>query len=254
MGRFYLLGPGDMIYSVWEQEALYMTFAEKLAALRQKYGMTQEQVARAAGVTRQAVSRWERGTSLPDSVALLRLAEEFNVEPDWLMDEGEAGEPEPRRVKRGRFTMADRVWLVILAALLVFTAVYSAVFWANRDRIAALLMAQQDVYRLYQVFLYVQFVFLAPWMRFALGWTAGALFCRFALTPERRVQKWLRTAAWISMAVYALMFALSVLLRLVEVDFNSPLRLFYSFLANNPSYMMLPGALFALSRERPRLS
>ena len=138
--------------------------------------------------------------------------------------------------------------------MLVFTAVYSAVFWANRDRIAALLMAQQDVYRLYQVFLYVQFVFLAPWMRFALGWTAGALFCRFALTPERRVQKWLRTAAWISMAVYALMFALSVLLRLVEVDFNSPLRLFYSFLANNPSYMMLPGALFALSRERPRLS
>ena len=190
-----------------------MTFAEKLAALRQKYGMTQEQVARAVGVTRQAVSRWERGTSLPDSVALLRLAEEFNVEPDWLMDEGEAGEPEPRRVKRGRFTMADRVWLVILAAMLVFTAVYSAVFWANRDRIAALLMAQQDVYRLYQVFLYVQFVFLAPWMR-------------FALTPERRVQKWLRTAAWISMAVYALMFALSVLLRLVEVDFNSPLRLF----------------------------
>ena len=86
-----------------------MTFAEKLAALRQKYGMTQEQVARAVGVTRQAVSRWERGTSLPDSVALLRLAEEFNVEPDWLMDEGEAGEPEPRRVKRGRFTMADRV-------------------------------------------------------------------------------------------------------------------------------------------------
>ena len=84
-----------------------MTFAEKLAALRQKYGMTQEQVARAVGVTRQAVSRWERGTSLPDSVALLRLAEEFNVEPDWLMDEGEAGEPEPRRVKRGRFTMAD---------------------------------------------------------------------------------------------------------------------------------------------------
>ena len=231
-----------------------MTFAEKLAALRQKYGMTQEQVARAVGVTRQAVSRWERGTSLPDSVALLRLAEEFNVEPDWLMDEGEAGEPEPRRVKRGRFTMADRVWLVILAAMLVFTAVYSAVFWANRDRIAALLTAQQDVYRLYQVFLYVQFVFLASWMRFALGWTAGALFCRFALTLERRVQKWLRTAAWISMAVYALMFALSVLLRLVEVDFNSPLRLFYSFLANNPSYMMLPGALFALSRERPRLS
>ena len=43
MGRFYLLGPGDMIYSAWEQEALYMTFAEKLAALRQKYGMTPQQ-------------------------------------------------------------------------------------------------------------------------------------------------------------------------------------------------------------------
>ena len=64
-----------------------MTFAEKLAYLRGRHGLSQAQLARSLGVTRQAVSRWENGAGLPDSQALLRLAEEFDVKPEWLLDE-----------------------------------------------------------------------------------------------------------------------------------------------------------------------
>ena len=41
-----------------------MTFSEKLADLRRKAGMSQEQLADRLGVTRQSVSKWESGGSL----------------------------------------------------------------------------------------------------------------------------------------------------------------------------------------------
>ena len=63
-----------MIYSVWEQEALYMTFAEKLAALRQKYGMTQEQAAQRVGKSRSAVANALRLLAL--SPALRQMVED----------------------------------------------------------------------------------------------------------------------------------------------------------------------------------
>lgn len=47
--------------------------------------MTQEQLADQVGVTRQAVSRWETGNSLPDLDMVKRLAQLFGVSTDELL-------------------------------------------------------------------------------------------------------------------------------------------------------------------------
>ncbi len=46
-----------------------MTFSEKLIRLRKREGLSQEALAEILGVSRQAVSRWEQGTALPDGKA-----------------------------------------------------------------------------------------------------------------------------------------------------------------------------------------
>lgn len=44
-----------------------MTFGEKLTRLRKREGLSQEALAERLGVSRQAVSRWEQNTALPDA-------------------------------------------------------------------------------------------------------------------------------------------------------------------------------------------
>ena len=45
-----------------------MTFGEKLLQLRKEHGLSQEELAEQLNVSRQAISRWEAGSSLPDTV------------------------------------------------------------------------------------------------------------------------------------------------------------------------------------------
>ncbi len=59
--------------------------AEKLSFLRYRAGLSQERVAEAAGVSRQAVQKWEQGTSTPDLAKLIALAKFFNVSTDYLL-------------------------------------------------------------------------------------------------------------------------------------------------------------------------
>ena len=44
-----------------------MTFGEKLQSLRQRSGMSQDALAERLQVSRQAVSRWERDETMPET-------------------------------------------------------------------------------------------------------------------------------------------------------------------------------------------
>lgn len=62
-----------------------MTFAEKLLQLRKRDGLSQEELADRLEVSRQAISRWEMGTVMPDSVNLLKISDLFGVSADYLL-------------------------------------------------------------------------------------------------------------------------------------------------------------------------
>lgn len=62
-----------------------MALPEKLYALRKKSGLSQEQLAEALNVSRQAISKWEGGKSYPDIHSLLLLSALFDVSLDQLI-------------------------------------------------------------------------------------------------------------------------------------------------------------------------
>ena len=64
-----------------------MTLQEKISKLRKKNGWSQEDLADKLYVTRQAVSKWESGNSLPDVEKIVHMSKLFGVTTDYLLNE-----------------------------------------------------------------------------------------------------------------------------------------------------------------------
>ncbi len=62
-----------------------MDMQEILKTLRQRNGLTQEQMAERVMVTRQAVSRWETGETQPNTDTLKILSREFDISVNTLL-------------------------------------------------------------------------------------------------------------------------------------------------------------------------
>ncbi|MBO4243216.1 MAG: helix-turn-helix transcriptional regulator, partial [Clostridiales bacterium] len=56
-----------------------MTISDRIQALRKAKGMSQEQLADAVGVSRQAVSKWESEQTIPDIDKVVAMSELFDV-------------------------------------------------------------------------------------------------------------------------------------------------------------------------------
>lgn len=59
--------------------------SENLMVLRKKFNHTQEDLAKKVYISRQAVSKWERGESLPDIETLIAIADIYAVSIDDLL-------------------------------------------------------------------------------------------------------------------------------------------------------------------------
>lgn len=91
--------------------------AENLAELRRQKKYSQEQVAEALDVSRQAVAKWESGKTVPDLNKCMALAELYGVSLDDLVqyDSKTAGLPIPPKGKHlfGTVTIGEKGQIVI---------------------------------------------------------------------------------------------------------------------------------------------
>ena len=62
-----------------------MILAEKIQALRKQNNWSQEELAVKLGVSRQSVSKWESGTSIPDLERIIKISRVFGVSTDYLL-------------------------------------------------------------------------------------------------------------------------------------------------------------------------
>lgn len=67
------------------QEIGLNQIGNRLSICRQNRGMTQDELAARIGVTPQALSKWERGLSLPDIPMVISLSRLFGVSTDYLL-------------------------------------------------------------------------------------------------------------------------------------------------------------------------
>jgi transcriptional regulator with XRE-family HTH domain len=72
-----------------------MTLGEKIQACRKLKGLSQEEVASALGISRQALSKWECNTSTPDTDKIVALSNYFNITTDYLLKDGYTDESVP---------------------------------------------------------------------------------------------------------------------------------------------------------------
>ena len=78
------------------------TFNERLKQLRDKAGLTQEALARAAGISVSAVSKLEQTAIDPSWSTVQALARALGVECKALKEEAAAAEAKPKRTRKGK--------------------------------------------------------------------------------------------------------------------------------------------------------
>ncbi len=111
-------------------EDIKLIISQNIVALRRKHNMTQIELAEKLNYSDKAISKWERGESIPDITVLKTIADMFGVTVDYLIQsehEIEAdGEPEMsesviQRIKRRRRMVTGMSVLIVwVIATLLF--------------------------------------------------------------------------------------------------------------------------------------
>lgn len=118
---------------------LNLSFAANLCALRKNAGLTQLELAERLNYSDKAVSKWERGESIPDITVLMRIADMFGVSVDYLMkDRSEEPASTVPATQKHRW-LANRILIMCIVAagiwvVAVLTYVVLRIFFPELEK------------------------------------------------------------------------------------------------------------------------
>lgn len=153
--------------------------ATKLTELRQKNGLSQNQLAEELDVCRQAISKWELGKAVPTTDNLIALSRLYGVTVDELLSGSEppeqapkpeaAPKPVPEITNRTEETKTKKafppiaiLWIVIgcvCAGILVWGELYKSQFTA-RSHVVLIVLFTAAASLFYEVLRLIKFLIL----------------------------------------------------------------------------------------------
>lgn len=77
-----------------------LNIGERITQLRKQHSLSQEELAKKAGVSRTIIGNYERNSNTPSIEVLVKLAKIFNVSVDFLIGEGELSSFDKSLLKR----------------------------------------------------------------------------------------------------------------------------------------------------------
>ena len=98
-----------------------MKLSDKIIELRKAGLMTQEELAEKLNVSRQAVSRWESGSAMPDAGNILQLSKLFGVTTDYLLHDDYESDNDIPKLKAVQTDYSGQVmfYLIVLEVMVL---------------------------------------------------------------------------------------------------------------------------------------
>ena len=103
-----------------DSEKLKILIGSNISAYRRQIGLTQAELAEKLNYTDKAVSKWERGESVPDVITLVQLAELFGISMDELVGNAQPAKKPKKEAKVRTKRQMDRNVIQLLVSLLVW--------------------------------------------------------------------------------------------------------------------------------------
>lgn len=125
-----------------DDEKLKLQIGANIAAYRKRSGLTQAGLAEKLNYSDKAVSKWERGESVPDVLTMMQLAEQFDITVNDLLSDPNALPGNPGKLEKAMTQVSEKalkrkanknVILALSSTLVWFVALFSFVLLSSFD-------------------------------------------------------------------------------------------------------------------------
>ena len=145
-------------------EDIKLIISQNIVELRRASGMTQIELAEKLNYSDKAVSKWERGESIPDITVLKAIADLFEVSLDYLCEKDHADAPKPVATDESIISLIKRRRAIITGMSVLLVWVIATLVFVILD------VALTDTFGHWLTFIYAVVGSMIVWLVFNSIW------------------------------------------------------------------------------------